>query len=156
VPAELQPTELARLVDFAERPRVDDWSLRAALVRYAQREPQRVSTILELVRRIDFALKPQAKTLEKEGPTIWAGIGAGSTDALVELLRTTQELDGLGDRLATWAVDRDGDPPDDVVDAVTARVARQLDDQGVPREQRERPPPGARRREQQAADSERG
>src|SRR5262249_41526556 len=65
VPVELQPPELARLVDYAERPRRDDWSLRAALVRYAQPEPQRVSAILDLVRRIEWALRPHQKLLDR-------------------------------------------------------------------------------------------
>ena len=148
MPAAPQPPELARLVDFSERPRVDDWSLRAALVRYAQREPVRVGALLEQVRRIEFALHPEAKRLEKEGPHLWAALtgASGDDEPLVVLLRTTQALDVLGDQLAAWAVDRDGAPPDAEVDAVTAQVARELDDQGIAREQRERPPPGARRR----------
>ena len=33
------PSEWARLLDFAERPRAHGWSLRAALTRYAQGQP---------------------------------------------------------------------------------------------------------------------
>ena len=39
-------------LDVAERPRSTGWSLRAALVRYAQPQPQRASDLIELVRRI--------------------------------------------------------------------------------------------------------
>ena len=56
VPADIEPPELARLLDFAERPRTQDWSLRAALVRYAQPRPQSVSDLLDLVRRLEAAL----------------------------------------------------------------------------------------------------
>ena len=37
VPAEVEPAELAQLLDFAECPHTENWSLRAALVRYANR-----------------------------------------------------------------------------------------------------------------------
>ena len=59
------PDDGIRLVDYAEVPRVDDWSLRGALVRYAQPEPARASALLELVRRTDGALKPFARALER-------------------------------------------------------------------------------------------
>jgi hypothetical protein len=60
------PDDGIRLVDYAESPRVDHWSLRGALVRYAQPEPVRASALLELVRRTDGALKPFARDLERE------------------------------------------------------------------------------------------
>lgn len=53
------------LLDFAERSRADDWSLRAALVRLAQPEPVRVSQVLEVVRRIEAALGPVRRSLER-------------------------------------------------------------------------------------------
>jgi hypothetical protein len=142
--AEIEPRALAELVDFAERPRVDDWSLRAALVRYAQPEPQRVNDILDLVRRTDWALGKQSATLAREGADLWAALENGDTSSeLVELLRAAQVLDGLGDVLATWAVDRAGDRPDTEVDRVTADVAQRLDALGVPQQER---PPGPRNR----------
>ena len=49
---EVSPPELAALLDYAERPRVDDWSLRAALTRYAQPQPQRASDLIEVMRRV--------------------------------------------------------------------------------------------------------
>lgn len=52
------------LVDYAESSRVGDWSLRSALVRFAQPEPTRASAVLELVRRTDGALKPHRRRLE--------------------------------------------------------------------------------------------
>jgi hypothetical protein len=142
VAAELQPIELARIVDFAERPRVGDWSLRSALVRYAEGQPERVSGVLEQVRRLDAALHPFTKVLEKRGTDLWRTLEAGGDtpeDApLLALLRVAIELDGLGDVLAAWADDRTRPRPDDTVDATTSSAAQDLDDLGVPREQ---PPP---------------
>lgn len=141
VPAEIDPPELARLVDFSERPRVDDWSLRAALVRYAQPQPERVEALLDLVRRTEFAIGKHNKFLVKEGPRIWSELEAGSNeDAVVPLLRVAQEIDELGDTIAAWAVDRDGTRPDDEVDDVIETVAQQLEVLGVPHEERVRPP----------------
>jgi len=145
--AEIEPQALAALVDFAERPRVDDWSLRAALVRYAQPEPQRVNDLLDLVRRTEWALGKQAAVLARDGEDLWAALETGKpsgADAkLVDLLRAARELDGLGDVLATWAVDRAGPQPDDEVDKVIAAVAARLDTLGVPHQER---PPGSRNR----------
>lgn len=148
---EIEPPQLARLIDFAERPRTGDWSLRAALVRYAQPEPQRAHRILQLVRRIEWALRPHRKAIERAGQEIWSALQgqadpAGPDADVVALLRPTAELDGLGDILAVWAVDLAGERPDAAVDAVTEAVAGRLDDLGVPREE-PRPPgrPGTRR-----------
>lgn len=52
------------LVDYAESSRVGDWSLRSALVRFAQPEPTRAGAVLELIRRTDGALKPHRRLLE--------------------------------------------------------------------------------------------
>jgi hypothetical protein len=142
VPAEIQPVELARVVDFAERSRVGDWSLRSALVRYAEGQPVRVSQLLEQVRRTETAFSALRKMLEKRGTELWAAVDGGEASAddakVVDLVRAAIELDRLGDALATWADDRTGPRPDDEVDAVTADVARRLDELGVPRE--EQPP----------------
>ena len=53
------------LLDYAESPRTDDWTLRSALVRLAQPEPVRVSATLELIRRCDAALKPYATAISR-------------------------------------------------------------------------------------------
>ena len=142
MPAEIQPVELARVVDFAERSRVGDWSLRSALVRYAEGQPERVSRVLESVRRLDAALHPYNKVLEKRGPELWSALDGGATDhedaPLLDLLRVAVDLDGLGDAMATWADDRTGPRPDDTVDAIANDAAARLDELGVPRE--EQPP----------------
>jgi hypothetical protein len=139
VPKDLRPPELDALVDFAERPRTADWSLRAALVRYAQAEPQRVSDLLEQVRRVEGVFHGHRKLLEQHGPQLWEALDGAAPEpehaALVGVLSATRELDRAGDLLAEWAVDRAGPPPDAVVDEVTEAVGRRLDEIGVPREQ---------------------
>lgn len=126
--------EIARLVDYAEVARDDDWSLRSALVRYAQVAPVRASAVLELVRRTDGALKPLALHPER------------ATEADGPLLDVARRLDALGDVLAAWAIDR-GDPPHDRIDAIARDVLDALGELGIEREEwTGRPPPGARRR----------
>lgn len=101
--AEIQPPELAQLVDFAERPRRDDWSLRAALTRYAQPEPKRVGDLLEVVRWVEYGLRPHLKAIQRDGPSLWqqfrGGGGGDASDAIVGLLQLVAELDRLGDVL---------------------------------------------------------
>lgn len=144
MPAEIDPPELAQLVDFSERPRVDDWSLRSALVRYAQPQPERVNALLESVRRLEFALGKHRKTIEQTGPDLWAALQDGTDDELVALLRVAAEIDALGDDLAAWALDPYDSSPDAAVDRVIADSGSRLDDLGVAREQG--PPPGRRGR----------
>ena len=146
--ADLEPAALARLLDVAERPRVAQWSLRAALTRYAQPEPLRASAIIELVRRIEGALRPHAKRLASDGVAVWAAVQDGATtdpddDQLVGVLLALVELDRLGDHLATWAVDRSDHRPDAVVDQVVTEVTQRLESLGVQREERR---PGPMRR----------
>ena len=148
MPAEIQPSELAQVVDFAERSRVGDWSLRSALVRYAEGQPVRVSQLLEQVRRTETAFHALGKVLEKRGAAVWAAVDGGEAspdDArIADLVQAAIELDGLGDTLATWADDPAGPRPDDDVDAVTADVQRRLDDLGLPREEPMARPPRRR------------
>jgi hypothetical protein len=140
---EIKPPELAQLIDYAERPRAQDWSLRAALVRYGEFEPQRTSDILDVVRRVDFALGKQNKNLEHEGPALWDALDGEGDSQLVGVLRAARDLDGLGDTMVKWAVDYRKRRPDKEVDRVVASVAQQLDALGVPVEER---PPGPRNR----------
>jgi hypothetical protein len=143
VPSEVEPPELARLLDFAERPRAHDWSLRAALTRYAQPQPQRVGDVLELVRRVEFAIRPHLKSVDRDGESYWQQLqvadGPRPGDLVVGLLRAMVELDRLGDVLAEWAADPAGERPDAAVDVVLAEVPRRLDELGAAREPRQRP-----------------
>jgi len=140
VSAEVEPAELAQLFDFAERPHTENWSLRAALVRYAQPQPQRVDDLLELVRRIQGALGAQSATLQRDGEKIWDALEHNTRPAdvalLVELLDAAREIDRLGDALAEWAVEISRPRPDDAVDAVIADVAGRLERLDIPPEER--------------------
>ncbi len=147
MPPELEPPELARLIDFAERPREQDWSLRAALVRYAQGQPRRVSEVMELVRRLEFAIRPRLKSLARDGSAVWAALQsdngeseAHAADPVVPLLQCMVELDRLGDAMAAWAADPSGDRPDAAVDATVADLSDRFERLDVPREERQRPP----------------
>ncbi|HYL52409.1 MAG TPA: hypothetical protein VEZ15_10595, partial [Acidimicrobiia bacterium] len=91
--ADIEPPELARLVDFAERGRTSDWSLRAALVRYAQPQPQRVNDILDLVRRVEWALDQHAAIIGREGHALQQELhdhesSSPQHESVVEVLRT--------------------------------------------------------------------
>jgi hypothetical protein len=142
--AEVEPRELAQLLDAAERPRAENWSLRAALTRYAQPQPQRGSDIIELLRRIESALHKHSKLFERDGEAVWSAVQSESaSDAVdpfvVEVLQAMIELDRLGDALAEWAVARATDRPDAIVDSVVADVTARLERLGVRREERPRP-----------------
>ena len=111
-----------------------------------------MSSILEQVRRIDFALQPQSKRIESAGPELWHALRAEAPPAtadevLVEVLRSAAQLDRLGDALAAWAIDPSGARPDSEVDEVVAEVTRCLDHAGVAREERTGPPRGRGRAE---------
>lgn len=110
-------------------PRRDDWSLRAALVRFAQPEPVRAGAVLELVRRTDGALR----TTDEATAAALAPVVA--------------DLDAIADALVAWAVDRGGPPPVAVIDDHAAAAHARLEALGVRREDGPpRPPPGSRRR----------
>lgn len=114
---------------YAEVPRDGDWTLRSALVRFAQPEPVRAGAVLELVRRTDGALKRA---------------NDAGTEALAAVVT---ELELIADALVAWAITHDGPPPVDVVDHHGARAHARLEELGVPREEGPpRPPPGSRRR----------
>ncbi|MDP1820925.1 MAG: hypothetical protein Q8K58_13690 [Acidimicrobiales bacterium] len=146
MPADIEPPELARLADFAERSRAADWSLRSALCRYAQPQPQQVSDVLDLARRIEAALHPHQGLLRREGRALWAMLEGGSgpaeadpADPVVALLAVMVELDRLGDLLAAWADDRAAHDPQPAVAATVSALAQRLEALGVPHEERPRP-----------------
>ena len=137
---DVQPAALAMVLDFAERSRAADWSMRSALTRYGQPEPQRASDVTMVLRRLDGALKQHLATFRREGPALWAAIEHDAAveeplQPVVDLVRVARDLDRLGDTLAEWAIDITAPRPDGEVDAVTAELAARLDDLGVPREE---------------------
>jgi hypothetical protein len=146
---------MSGMIGYAERPRAGGWTLRSALVRYAQPEPARASAVLELVRRTDLALKPYADLLERSPELLAAAVSRApyadvpidrSTDlpdqrdeeqrAAYGLLVAAVGLDRLGDVLARWARTRSDQRPDAEVDGIAREVFRVLGDLGVAREAR--------------------
>lgn len=147
----MEPPRLQELVDLAERPRRERWSLRAGLCRYAQPEPVRAAAVFSLARRLETALGEQTAVLRRDGPIVVAALEGGGEAQQPEharplaLLRLAVGLDSLGDEVARWAVDRVPPRPDAAVDATVARVAAGLAGLGVPEEPTE-PPRGMRGR----------
>jgi hypothetical protein len=110
-----------------------------------------VSDVLDVVRRIEFAFKPHLKGVEKDGAGYWDALQSPdgrraddrNLDLGLELLRVMVELDRLGEEVAVWAAaPREHEQPDAAVDEITGAAARRLDELGVPREERQRPPRG--------------
>ncbi|MFV0309773.1 MAG: hypothetical protein ACK5OX_18740 [Desertimonas sp.] len=149
--APLEPPRLQELVDLAERPRADEWSLRAGLCRYAQPQPRRASAVLSAVRRLEAALGAERAVLRTDGPIVAATLEAhGSAHdprhaRSLGLLRLAEDLDRLGDAVAAWAIDRQAPRPDKAIDDTVTRVTDGLTRLGVPEEPSE-PPRGARGR----------
>ena len=54
------------LLNYAESPRVGDWTLRSSLVRLAQPDPVRVGDLLSAMRRLDAPLHHVARTLQRQ------------------------------------------------------------------------------------------
>lgn len=138
-------TDTAGLIEYAERSRTHGWSLRSALVRYAQPQPARAGAVLELVRRTDGALKPIIRLVEREpqlvqiasdGDDRHLGELSDEERTAVQLLRVALRLDQLGEVLAGWAADRSDNRPDDEVDEIAHEVFAMLRDLGVERETR--------------------
>ena len=141
--APLEPERLAQLVDLAERPRDHGWSMRAGLCRYAQPQPERAAAVLSLVRRVEAAFSSNLSELRADGPHLLARAESPDDetqpdDLLVGLIRAAAKLDDLGDTIATWAVDRTGDPPDLAIDKTVDAVDAHLAEMGIAEET---PPP---------------
>ncbi|MFW2380935.1 MAG: hypothetical protein ACN4GZ_04180 [Acidimicrobiales bacterium] len=164
------------VLNYAEAPRVGDWTLRSALVRLAQPHPLRSEAVLQLVRRLDAALKPLIRPLQLHGVHTHRSIPGGAQhvadtrlvdvaadpDLLaayryrvvlddaelssVHLVRLALELDRLADVLAAWAAAGPGDPPLVEIDRTCAEVLTSMNDLGVPEEPRWEGPQGPRGR----------
>lgn len=70
-----------RLWEVSELPQLHGWTLRSALVRYAQPRPGQAGAVLELVRRTEGALHPHHRLLDS---TMVVADHAASPDRLVE------------------------------------------------------------------------
>lgn len=146
MPRPIEPPELAELVEVAERPREGDWTLRSSLVRYAQRQPERASQVLTLVRRLDAAVQAHLDVIVRDGVALLqsqrGSAGAEAPGPVAGLLAACATLDGLAELLVTWALDPSRERPDAAVDEVVIDLTGRLDVLGVPREQRPEGRPG--------------
>lgn len=105
-----------QIIGFSERPRAGNWTLRSALVRLAQPEPLRSEAILQIVRRLDAALKPFEKEPENAG----------------ELAGVVETMGELSDSLCEWAQAGPANPPLGAIDQTCAALFARLDELGVP------------------------
>lgn len=96
------------ILNLAESPRVDDWSLRSALVRLAQPEPVRAGAVLEIVRRCQGALHPLVRALERHTVYTHPALGPGSI---------------TGSEAGGWSLADGGQPRADVRLVDLARLA---------------------------------
>jgi hypothetical protein len=90
--------EALSLLNYAEAPRIGEWTLRSALVRLAQPHPLRAEAVLGLVRRLDAALKPFVRTLQKHAVVTGRTIPPsteGIADARVVDLALLSERSGV-------------------------------------------------------------
>ncbi len=74
--------ETLTLLQVAESPRIDDWTLRSALVRFAQPQPELSGAILESVRRTQAALDPVARELLRHGAVTDRGLAVAGDGGL--------------------------------------------------------------------------
>ncbi len=105
-----------QIIGFSEQPRAGNWTLRSALVRLAQPEPLRSEAILQIVRRLDAALKPFEKEPKKAG----------------ELTGVVETIGELSDALCEWAQAGPANPPLAAIDQTCAVLFAKLDELGVP------------------------
>lgn len=151
--------ETNSIINYAEAPRHQNWTMRSALVRLAQPHPLRSEAVLQLVRRLDAALKPFVRDLQKfpieSSRSIPGGVAnvidvrvvdlvdspdtveltSSERDAL-HLVGLAIELDGLATTLTGWASQGSADPPVSEIDQTCARVLRSMNDLSVPEEPR--------------------
>lgn len=117
--------EVEALRELADRPRQQGWTMAAALTRYAQPRPELVGQVWEAMRRV-----------------LWALGDDGPADQRDVVVQAANRLDGLGDVLVAWAVERGESLPDAEVTSVVQEVGEALEAAGVPHEPREPPPRG--------------
>lgn len=115
-----------RLLDVAETPRAEGWSLRSALVRYAQPEPERAGRLLQSVRRLEAAFAPSKSAIERQPDAPPAGV--------MGLFPVARLIDAFADEMVAWATHRQGERPVESLDRACDRIEAELDRLGVPRE----------------------
>jgi hypothetical protein len=145
------------LYEYVERLHPGGWSMRAALVRYGQPEPQRAAELLELTRRAESGYHEHARRIEREPrlSDLARALDAFGHDypalldtylhegdpldndatSIIPVLAVAASLDEVGAVVASWAGEAGDDRPDDEIDRVCTRAAAQLDALGVERQE---------------------
>jgi hypothetical protein len=133
----VEPEPERSLLNYAESPRAGDWTMRSALVRFAQPEPVRAATLLALVRRLDAVLHHVARRLERRtvvcdrelGPEATADPVAPYPDTRgADLARLARlDPDGFPVMLAAYTADGELDHEEQVALPLLG-VALELDD----------------------------
>lgn len=72
-----EPDPVRSLLNYAESPQADDWTLRSGLVRLAQPEPGRVGDLLQVMRRLDAVLAQVARDLQRHSTSCDGTLVAG-------------------------------------------------------------------------------
>ena len=68
------------LLNYAEMAHTGDWTMRSALVRLAQRDPARVGSLLQVMRRLDAPLHHVARALQANRATCDEALAAEGWD----------------------------------------------------------------------------
>ncbi len=178
IAAHAKPVEVDEqnsILNYAEAPRVGDWTLRSALVRLAQPHPLRSEAVLQLVRRLDAAIRPMVRPLQQHGVTSQRSIPGGAQkiadtrlvdvasdsavlaaygemvelddaeQASIHLVDLALQLDKLSNTLSAWAAAGSDGAPLAEIDNTCARVLKAMNDGGVPEEARWDGPRGGAR-----------
>jgi hypothetical protein len=114
---EVEAEPLGTTLNLAERPRAGQWTLRAALVRFAQPEPVRAGAVLDLVRRCEWALQPLIRPLE---------VHIVDADRDLSLGRVRRERSDAG---AGWTIEPGGERYPDARLVDLARLVVDADDE---------------------------
>lgn len=109
-----------RLDAFAELPHRGEWTLRSALVRFAQPRPAQAGAILELVRRTDSALRPHQRLLDSTLVVDRVAAAAPGQDPAPDIVDVV--VDSRSAAIARLAGD-DPDALDAVVEGYTSVTA---------------------------------
>ena len=105
------------MTQYADTILVNGWCLRSGLVRYAQAEPLRSTTVHGLMRRLDAVL------------------GSATSDRLVELSAIVARFEGLALAISQWAADRSAhELPNNMVDQLLGEIPQLFDEFNVPEE----------------------
>ncbi len=119
--------ESLTLLQVAESPRAGDWTLRSALVRFAQVQPELSGALLESVRRSQAALDPLSRNLMRHGAVTDRGLSIASDGGLAPIADPLPDIRSADIARAVRACGDTESALDAVVEAYGAEAAGDLD-----------------------------